>query len=934
MLNISGLRIYPSRTLAATLLITMLISACTGTSDRHWSESLPEFLPAALISPAGVTANELLQSDLSALIDEMNPAENRFVQQFLSESANLPKNTGIRPEAILIFPHNSDNWMPVWVMRASPQLLTSAANRFNRPHTRNDYQFEGHRIFELFMTDETTLFAMQLGQWLYLTQSSLAIEEIARVWNGNRPSISLGRDDLVPGRLLLNTARIDRYAAQEAAVRYRPALQNAFAGAGVASMEVTVLSGTGNRTPLRQLEGSIPLSPHSERSRLIGALSSRNHSNVLDRYISQDAAAAVLMSRLPEMSLPETASESPANRYFRGNTTAWTSIAQTLNANFAFAAFASSGSLNIGEFAYIRLLDDRLAFIRQLDAMVENGAIAFEQDGTWLVRGNALARLLTGGLATFDIYYLVISGDAVIITQRPGLAQKLASDRNRRRTLHYSEHYSSIREDFPSHLSGFAYVQSRDFTRYIESVLNPIHSVDILSGQFDVLAVGLSLQQGAERMDARVRTYNIEQETRPFDERWLVPLDGTDLAGTPVFANLGRGSRNEVIAATTGGLVIALAADGTQVFRVSTESDRPIGSPTVIDWYANNQMAVIIAAGNKIYAWNNTGIPLPGFPIILSENITAPLLITDITRNGLPEIIAATADRMVHVLDQRGNNIQGWPQSVNAPVRTRPLIETAGTRRTIYAYAENVVFAWDGNGFMRSGFPVFNRSPLRGPMFMDRNHLIAGTADGTVIAIGSGEYFSSANSTILNMGEDPGSNAIIQGVQLTNGGVIVRPEITSHSVDIPDGSSIMADEAMNEPSFDRVSAPMLFIKADNGSIFVLTNQGRLVFSQSLGQPAMTDTPPIVVDLTRNGRHEILGLAGFGRLYGWDLQRGDRFLSIPTTSMNHPAVFDLIQNGRMELIAGTREGLRCWTINAVAANASRPAPPQGSGTGTR
>jgi outer membrane protein assembly factor BamB len=933
MLNYSDFCVDSYRGIAAVLLVVSIMSACSGTDNRHWSESLPDFLPAALVSPTGVSATELLQSEFSLLIDEMNPAENRFIQQFLSHADQVPEIAALRPEAILIFPHSSDNWMPVWVMRSPSRLLAIAAEHFNRPHTRNDYRFEGRRIYELFMSDETTLFAMQLGQWLYLSQSSLAMEEITRAWNGSRPAMELVKADLVPGRLILNTVRLDNYVARETAVRYRPALQNAFAGAGVTSFEISTLNGTGIRIPLLQLEGAIPLAATRERSGLIAALSSRNHSNVLDRYISQDAAAAVLLSRIPDMRLPETTSESPANRYFRGNTTAWTAIVQTLNPNFAFAAFSSSGSMNIGEFAYLRLLDDRLAFIRQLEVMVESGAITFEQNNTWLIRGNALAELLSGGLASFDIYYLIIAGDAAIITQRPGLAQKLASDRSRRRTLHYSEHYATIKDGFGSHLSGFIYIQSRDFTRYIETLLNPIHSIDILTGQFDVLAAGFSLQQGSEQMDARLRTYRIEQETRPFDERWMVPLDGTDLAGPPVFANLGRGSRNEVLAATTGGVVVALAPDGTQIFRVSTGSDRPVGSPTVIDWYANNQMAVMIGAGNKIYAWNNNGIGLPGFPVILSENITAPLLITDITRNGLPEIVVATADRMVHVLDQRGNNIQGWPQSVNAPVRSRPIVEAAGNRRTIYAYAENVIFAWEGTGFTRAGFPVFNRSPLRGPMFLDRNHLIAGTADGTVIAIGSGEYFSPSFSNILNMTEQPAANTIIQGVQLTNGGIVVRPEITTHTVDVPEASRA-GEEGIGDTTFERVNAPMLFAKSDNGSIFVITNQGRLVFTQSLGQPSMSETPPIVADLTRNGRQEVLGLAGFGRLYGWDLQRGDRFLSIPTTAMHQPAVFDLIQNNRMELIAGTREGLRCWTINPVGASASRPAPPRDIGTGSR
>jgi len=62
---------------------------------------------------------------------------------------------------------------------------------------------------------------------------------------------------------------------------------------------------------------------------------------------------------------------------------------------------------------------------------------------------------------------------------------------------------------------------------------------------------------------------------------------------------------------------------------------------------------------------------------------------------------------------------------------------------------------------------------------------------------------------------------------------------------------------------------------------------------------------------------VLSLAGFGRMYAWTLQNAGRFMNIPATAVQFPAVTDLFANNRMEIVAGTREGLRAWTINETA-----------------
>ncbi|MCH8524279.1 MAG: hypothetical protein LAT52_06995 [Balneolales bacterium] len=894
------------RQLAALSLTLLIFASCNRMSERHWSAALPEFTPFAILAPSSGSPAELLYGEHMDLLDTMTPANREKTQRFLQ----YVTSDRVRAEALVILPHTADDWMPVLVLQTPRDLLPAAQSRFSRPYTGNSYRFGKARIVELYLSETDVLYAVQLHNWVLVSESSRAIEEMVRAYTGIQPSLKVTDADLQPGRVLINAGHLDRFAALETAVRYRPRLKGAFAGAGVTIKDVVNQpNATGSGTPKLSFNGDLPLDAIADRATLIRALTTRNHTNILDRYVSQDATAMALLSRPPDMVFHDSESEAPADRYLRNNNSVFTALAQSLSPNFAFAAFASSGLTSVGETAYLRLLEDRPAFLREINRMLENGAISEMSGSTYLVRGASVARLISGGLATFDIHYLTISGDAVIITQRPALSQKLVNDRSRRRTLYFEENYLTIRRQFNEQLSGFLYVQREDFVKYAESLLNTSNSVDILVSQFDVFASGLYVNANQESARWITRTYEIEQTTRPFEERWLVSLDGTDIAGTPVFAQLGgSGTRNGVIAATEGGTVVALAADGTQVFRVSTQGDTPVGSPVAFDWYANNQTVILQGAGNKIYAWNSNGNILPNFPIVLNEPITAPIRIADVTRNGLPEIVVATSDRMVHVLDQRGNNISGWPQSVNAAVRTQPIVESIGNRRVIFAYAENVVFAWDNNGTVRSGFPVFYRAPLRGPLFYHSNHLLAGTADGAIIAIGSGEFFASEHAVPVEIGESAHENTRIQAVELTNGSITLRPAISSHRVDVRNRN----DEG-NETTTSHTD-PMIFAMADNGSIFGISQRGALRFTQSMGQPAMSGTPPLVADISGNGRAEVLGVANFGRMYAWDIQLGDRFLNIPTTAIRFPAVTDLVANGRMEIVAGTRDGLRAWTIN--------------------
>ncbi len=124
----------------------------------------------------------------------------------------------------------------------------------------------------------------------------------------------------------------------------------------------------------------------------------------------------------------------------------------------------------------------------------------------------------------------------------------------------------------------------------------------------------------------------------------------------------------------------------------------------------------------------------------------------------------------------------------------------------------------------------------------------------------------------------------------------------------------LLDNVLLKDSANFYREDLLATISANGSVFLYNKEGKLRFTQSLGQPASSTLSPQLVDINADQNYEIVALAEFGRLYAWEVLTDKRLYSLPTSGMKFPIITDLNGDGRKELIAQTREGLRCWTIN--------------------
>ncbi|MCH2450301.1 MAG: hypothetical protein MK198_09160 [Gracilimonas sp.] len=866
------------------ILITFFIigqfTNCSSVPNKDWYALIPENTTLIVVPEPGMNVQDIVNKQYASYLDDLTPSAIQQISGLDTEVSNR-----LQVKALALNPTTSVSSSLLWITDSPDQNLKTWAQRFYQPFTQNNYEFNGLTIHKLFFNRQN-VFAAQVKDHLILSESSLLIENSIRSYLGQSPSIQLDENPEI-STLVLNTPELDNWIAQFSLVSYRPAIINKFSGTEPVSFTLNTAEDT---TDNIHLSGRIQL--QESRSVLVDAFSYENSPITLDRHIASNSAGFAIL-RLPPLSVPVEPADgiiTPLDSLLLNDLDTYQELADKLSTEFAFEAFPESGLLETGESLFMRKVNDRAGFRNQLNELVRKGVVN-RSDNSYQMSSRVMAELIGSELSTLRDFYLSFSNDVVVIAKRRGLAESVNADRIRRRVIYYDETYSGIRDDLPDEVSGFIWGNSAEFLRFINPKLKTGNIAAGLLSRFDIISMAMTA--GDNTVDLSLNTYSQEGSSLPYEELWVLPLSNFELSGEPVLGDIVGSSTEEIIISTNDGRVYGLAIDGTIVMQTSTEGLSPVGGPQLYDWYGNNQQIVFLAAGSKIFAWNEKGKLLPRFPLEMDEQITAPVLVEDILRNGVPEIVVATDDRKVHVLDGRGENVRGWPQNTNTVVTSKPVFEIKDDVWSIWAFSENALHSWLRNGNARPGYPQFINARFTGSPAIYQNQIIASAADGYLYSIGLNPVFP--DSAGITMSEDS---------------VSVRSFYVANS----ELSSVRVEEnVLLKDSTNFFREDLFVTQSTNGSVFLYNTEGELRFTKSLGQPGSNTFVPQLADINSDRNQELLALAEFGRLFAWEILTEERLFGLPTSGMKYPVITDLNGDGQKELIAQTREGLRCWTI---------------------
>ncbi len=844
-----------------------------------------------MIPETGTSVNDFLMRPFIPLMDDISPSAIQLITSLGTEFLD-----DVDVYAFLLYPDTASDWQPVWITSAGREEVSGILADYQRNFEQNRYVFKGFTIEKMFIADRT-LYTFSTDEWTAISESSIALEEMIRASDDPANRLDLAGYDS-SAEWIMNLGAAGTFVRQNALINLYPSLDDLFHGAGILPLRMEGDMEGGNWN----MDGSVNI--EAESSDFLKIFTTEPASFHLDRYIPVNASSFFLYRA--DVQTPEPFSDtlmvvSETDQFLLENEAFTERVRGQLLPETAFVTFTRSGPSSESEYLYLKSIRDSSAVIALLDQLYEEDLV--EKDAvTYSFNSLIAAKLFGSQLFSAPGFYLTVYQEAIALAPRKGLAESIGGDTARRRVVYYNDGYRNIRASHPANLTTFLYADAEAFEHYLQPWLHPQNYTHPLLNPFEQIVLTTSYDPPAGKLNVSLRNITGNRTEQPYTEQWLFSLAETELTGFPVTGDLTGTGSNEVVFATDNGRVYVLAADGTSIFQVTTGEDTPVGSPVLYDWYGNNSLVIMQAAGNKIYAWNTNGDPLPSFPVIMNELITTPLLVEDLTSNGMGEMIFATADRQLHVLNNQGRPLRGWPQSTNTPIQDRPVIGSVNNVRSVIAFAENTLHSWAVNGILNPGYPKFLPVQMSGSPAIAGNHIIGSGMDGKLYAVGSTPLFLESLSTIVS--RDP---LILESVPVANTSLLSAPRFQSDL-------QLRGTEGLTR-------GDVIALQTSSGSIFLHHRDGTPLSVHAMGQPGSAAFSPLITDLNGDGRSDLVALADFGRLYAWDLLSGERLSDLPTAGMNYPYIGDFLNNGKTEIIAQTRDGLVCWTINFSRREAS-------------
>lgn len=907
-----------SRILSCLLLAGALSVSCDRVlllPQGDWNERIPETTVAVYLPLRDEGISQLPGSGYTSLVSISDVGSTDWQQVFGSATdRDLPYL------AKLLLPVTSTSLAPVWVLSEDQVRAEGLRGVRKEVFGESSYLFHGVRVHRLPL-ERLDMFASTFGGVTLLSTSARGIEEMVLAQLDLEPSFSISPQELRPGTVVVNGEGIDDWAGLVAAPLHRPGVQGISRGLGRWILR-PVMDDT---TLAWRLRGSFDVTSDTLGS-MSEALSGLNRRIMLDRYVSSRAAAfSITQQRVDAPNPARLKGPTQADAFLVAEAAVRQEILSSLGEETAFVAFAESGFQGGSESIRIRELRDPALLRGALNRLVSQGHATL-RSGLYTVESRFLSHLLLGDGAPPGPVYIDIVEEAVVASSRPGRTESVREDRRRRNVIRYDPEFVNR---VPTSSRGFSFiasVRSEAFLSYIKPWLVPgTRHLDAL-GQVESVVIKGQREDPKGAISVDILAIPSKESRNPFRERWTYSLPEGALSAPAVLADIGGSARDEVIFSTVNGSLIALATDGTSVLQLSTSPDRPIGSPVLYDWYGNRQNVLMQAAGDKIYAWDRNGKTLPAFPVSLGEMITSPLLVQDLTRNGIPEMVVATADRRLHVLNSRGVPIPGWPQTTNTVITTPVRILQNGNQLAVAAASENTVHVWDVSGSLLNGFPIFTGAPVTGTPSQSGSTLLFSTISGQLFAspfaslgtAASGTFRFFDPSTATQQDASTTRTEYGEALQVSDMGLthppVLRPNVL-FALEQEDQAGSMDEAPSTPPMRQFVREDVVLSASPNGSLFVHSKRGRLLFTASLGQALSNRTSPDITPLRDGDRLAVIAVGEYGRLFAWDLLSGNRVEDLPTSGMEFPIITDLDQDGSRELIALTREGLRCWTLQA-------------------
>ncbi len=142
----------------------------------------------------------------------------------------------------------------------------------------------------------------------------------------------------------------------------------------------------------------------------------------------------------------------------------------------------------------------------------------------------------------------------------------------------------------------------------------------------------------------------------------------------PVFVDLDGDGQAEIVTVSQRGKIRAFKIDGSLLWQ--TDIDQAVyGNVAAADLDGDHCPEIVLATMQKqLHILNAQGQEENGFPIDVGSFVDRGVALADVNQDSLPEIILGTFDHKLHCLNKNGQELTGWPVELPLRVKFTPVI--------------------------------------------------------------------------------------------------------------------------------------------------------------------------------------------------------------------------------------------------------------------
>jgi hypothetical protein len=136
-------------------------------------------------------------------------------------------------------------------------------------------------------------------------------------------------------------------------------------------------------------------------------------------------------------------------------------------------------------------------------------------------------------------------------------------------------------------------------------------------------------------------------------------------------------------------------------------------SPAVADMTGDGRYEIAVGAWDgRMYVWSDAGIPLPGWPIRVSDQIISSAALVDLDGDDLLDVIVGSKDGHLYGWSVTGQPLEGFPIHLGAPVFSSPWVgdlDDNGRADVVVGADNGIHLLRDVGPLGRTDWPKFHR---------------------------------------------------------------------------------------------------------------------------------------------------------------------------------------------------------------------------------